>query len=163
MRIHRLDANTIALSRIDEFVAGLLQRLVPSSDSGGSAAAEERLFPSPTRGDEPEFVADWKSYVEPDLRAQFRTAVETVEADLTPFRAATLDFPMLLRIPLAHLGDWVNTLNQARLALAARHAVTEEDMEEDVPAARDERALALFLIHFYGYLQESFLKQAGGL
>ena len=164
MRIERLNSSTLALTRIDPFVAEMLRRIGRSVDTGGSGAVERRLFPPPVEpGDELEFAEDWKSYVEPDLRELFRTAVETVEADLAPLVGDAPEFPASLRIPVKHLSAWINALNQARLTLAARYDVTEEDMEADVPELGDERAMALLLIHFYGYLQELFLREVGEL
>jgi hypothetical protein len=163
MRIRRLDPETVELSRIDPFVAEMLRRIGPSTDPGGSTAAEERLFSSPSGGGQPEFDEEWKSYVEPDLRELFRTAVERVEGDLAPLMSETVGFPASLRIPVAHLNDWINALNQARLSLAARYDVTEEDMEAEVPMEGDDRALTLLLIHFFGYLQECFLREIGEL
>jgi hypothetical protein len=58
-----------------------------------------------------------------------------------------------------HLEAWIHALNQARLALAARHEFAERELEREVPTEGGERALALFQIHFYGLLQEFFLRQ----
>jgi hypothetical protein len=58
-----------------------------------------------------------------------------------------------------HLEAWIHALNQARLALSARFGFTERDMEDAIPIEGDQRALALFQVHFYGFLQECFLRQ----
>ena len=43
--------------------------------------------------------------------------------------------------------------------LAARHEFTDRELEREVPTEGDERAFVLFQIHFYGLLQEFFLRQ----
>ena len=60
---------------------------------------------------------------------------------------------------MKHLEAWIHALNQARLALAARHDFSERELEREIPAEGDDRAFALFQIHFYGLLQEFFLRQ----
>ena len=159
MKIHRLNARTIALEEIDSFLAQLLRQIPTSADPSGSAAAGVRLFPSPTGGRDPETDEDWRELIEPDLRELFDDAVGVVRDDLKKFRGADDDAEQTLRLPVRHLEAWIHALNQARLALAARHDFAEPELEREIPAEGDERAFALFQIHFYGLLQEFFLRQ----
>ena len=64
-----------------------------------------------------------------------------------------------LRIPVKNLEAWIHTLNQARLAIAARYDFSERDMDKRMSLDGGARSLALFQIHFYGVLQECFLQQ----
>src|SRR5438309_12109771 len=72
----------IEISELDPFLAELLRQIPASASPDGLAAAEQRLFSSPTNAKEPELCAEWKIYVEPELRRLFRSATETVAADL---------------------------------------------------------------------------------
>ncbi len=159
MKIERLDASTVAISGIDPLCLQLLQKIVPSAAPGDDRQARGRLFPSPSGGREPEFDHDWHDYVEPDLRRLFQGALDVVREDLAGLTQAARRKEAALRIPVTNLEAWIHALNQARLALAARHGFTERDMSARAPVEGDERALALFQVHFYGFLQECFLRE----
>ena len=158
MHIQRADRDHMELGEMDFLCAQFILQIVPSA-TGDDAAAQRRLYSSPSEGREPEFEQDWKNYVEPDLRKSFRSAQEIVEGDLRRFDPGELDESSTLRIPVKNLEAWIHTLNQARLAIWARCDFTEEDMEKPVSLGGDARALALFQVHFYGFLQECFLQQ----
>lgn len=159
MKIHRLDAATIVLEEIDSLLADLLQKIPPSTDPNGSEAALARLFPAPTEGREPSADEDWQEYVEPELRELFRDAVGVVRADLKSLVPRPKGHLVLLQLPVAHLEAWIHALNQARLALTARYDFSAQELEQEIPMEGGERALVLFQIHFYGLLQEFFLRQ----
>jgi hypothetical protein len=159
MKIHRLDARTVALEEIDGMILELLRQIPASADPSGSAAAAERLYPSLTGGRDPEADEDWREYVEPDLRELFLDAVSVVQEDLSQLAAEDSDGAHSLRVPVKHLEAWIHALKQARLALAARHGFTERELEREIPSEGGASALALFQIHFYGLLQEFFLRQ----
>jgi len=72
----------IEISELDPFLAELLRQIPASASPDGLPAAEQRLFSSPTNGKESELCAEWKIYVEPELRRLFQSATETVAADL---------------------------------------------------------------------------------
>jgi len=159
MRIRRRDDQTVELGGIDLLCCELLRQIVVSGQVDDFPAARERLYSSPTHGREPEADQDWKNYVEPDLRDMFRTSREVVQAALKNFPPDKLADSYTLSIPIKHLEAWINALNQARLALSARYNFTEHEMEDAIPIESDQRALALFQVHFYGFLQECFLRQ----
>jgi hypothetical protein len=159
MKILRLDEKTVALEEIDSVVADLLRKIAPSADPTGSEAATARLFPRPTGGREPTAEEEWREYVEPDLRELFRDAVGVVEDDLKNLPATGPGALRGLNLPVKHLEAWIHALNQARLALAARHDFTEHELERDLPLEGGPRSFVLFQIHFYGLLQEFFLRQ----
>ena len=159
MHIRRCDRDTMELGEMDSLCCEMLRQIVPSANADDDPAVHRRLYSSPCEGREPDFEQDWKNYVEPDLRNLFRSAQEIVEGDLKDFAPAkTLEFSTLL-IPVKNLEAWIHTLNQARLAISARNDFTERDMEAPVSLGGDARTLALFRIHFYGFLQECFLQQ----
>ena len=159
MHIRRCNDQTVELGGIDLLCCELLRQIVVSAQVDDYPAARERLYSSPSHGREPEFDQDWKDYVEPDLRDMFRSSQEVVQAALKDFPPEKPAHSYTLHIPVKHLEAWIHVLNQARLALSARFGFTEHDMEEAIPFEGDQRALVLFQVHFYGFLQECFLRQ----
>ena len=147
------------LADMDFLCGQLIQQIIPSAQATNEPAVEQRLFSSPTGDEEPDFEEDWKSYVEPDLRSLFRSTQEIVESDLKRFNPEESGDSSTLRIPVKNLEAWIHTLNQARLAIAARFDFTDKEMEKHLSLGGDARGLALFQIHFYGFLQECFLQQ----
>ena len=74
--------NQIEISELDPFLAELLRQIPASANTEGAPAAEQRIFSLPINGKETELCAEWKMYVEPELRRLFQTATQTVGADL---------------------------------------------------------------------------------
>ncbi len=161
MRVLRVNDLTVNVGPLDVFAIELLHQ-VPVIARDDNEASTARLYPSPTDELEPEFDEEWKVYVSPDLQHLFAGSLEIMEQDLA-------DFPPVddsanthtLTLPVSHLDAWVHGLNQARLALAARHGFDEDDIEGRLPFEDGHRALALFQIHLYGFLQECFLMELG--
>ena len=149
------------ISEIDPFLAELLRQIPASTKTESVPAAERRLFSAPAVPDEKELCAEWKIYVEPELRRLFQSATETVESDLRqlgdndkPFANCTL------RIAHEHTDAWLNALNQARLAIAAKYDFTEEELCDHYRSPiGSRRDLSLFQVNFYGFLQEFILRE----
>jgi hypothetical protein len=156
--IRRIDEQTVGIEDLDPFLCELLQQIPSKADPSGDESAEARLYSSPTAGTEPNFDLEWREYVEPELRQSFESARDVVRDDVAALPLQEARLPNTLLIPVSHLDSWIHALNQARLALGARYEITEEDMDE-IPSGGDERALAIFQVHFYGYLQERFLHE----
>lgn len=151
------------LSQLDQLLTELLRRVVRSADPSGSEAARNRLFSAPSQdAGETELAADWRSYVEPELQQLFQSALEIVGRDVKTLRMDQKAGIATLTIPVSHLESWIHGLNQARLALAARHEFGEKDMDRVLPLAGDERSFALLQVRFYGILQELFLRELEG-
>jgi hypothetical protein len=129
-------------------------RQITSQEGFESEDVEERLFPSPSlEAGEEELREDWKAFVQPELHELFQSARQVVEADLRGLKEGEDDF-FSLEFPLRHAESWLNALNQARLALAARHGFSEGELSQKEPAhIATERDLARIQIEFYGYLQ----------
>lgn len=159
MQISRLDSRTMALTQLNEVCCELLRQIVASADPGEHGPARARLFPKPTGGREPGSDRDWREYVEPDLQRLFQDALDIVGEDVKGLAQEGRKRGYTLRIPVKHLEAWIHALNQARLVLAARHDFSEKDMSGSIPVEGDARALALFQVHFYGFLQECFLRE----
>src|SRR5262249_15258457 len=108
-----------------------------------------------------ELCAEWKMYVQPELRRLFQTATQTVGADLEQLnRNENRLASCTLRIPTKHADAWLNALNQARLVIVATNNVTELELN-DHPRSPigSRRDLSLFQVNFYGFLQEFILRE----
>ena len=156
-----LNNGTLEISEIDPFLAELLRQVPASTQSEAVPAVEKRLFSAPAAPNEKEFCEDWKIYVEPDLRRLFQTATETVESDLRQLSEKEKTFAnSALRIPLANAEAWLNALNQARVALAAKYDFTEAELSDHYRSPiGSRRDLSLFQVNFYGFLQEFILRE----
>ena len=154
----------IEISELDPFLAELLRQIPASASPDGLPAAEQRLFSSPTNGKEPELCAEWKQYVEPELRRLFQSATETVAADLEQLNGNEKSLAnRTLRIPATHTDAWLSALNQARLVIAAKNNFTDSELSDHFRSPiGSRRDLSLFQINFYGFLQEFILREMNG-
>lgn len=153
MEIARLEDGAFQVTGLEEPLVDFLRAIVPSCDPGEHQGAFDRLYPTPEKGGE-ELDEDWREYVQPELEHLFASAAAIVKGDLKD-----LETGGMLTIPAQHVDAWLNTLNQARLVLAERFEVDEEAMERPISAVlNDEREIALFQIHFYGFIQECLIR-----
>ncbi|MEP6699175.1 MAG: DUF2017 family protein [Verrucomicrobiota bacterium] len=151
----------IEISELDPFLAELLRQIPESANPAGVEAAEQRLFSSPTPSAETEMRAEWKLYVEPELRRLFQSSTETVGADLQQLNGKAKPFGnCTLRIPTHNAEAWLNALNQARLVIAAKYNFTDADLCDHYRSPiGSRRDLGLFQVNFYGFLQEFILHE----
>ena len=155
MHIERDEAGGFVFSEVEPPLAAMFRAIPAAADPALSKAAFDRLFPDPFCGKADELSVEWADYVQPELREGFENASTTVEADLEPLNAGEDGWS----IPPEHMDAWLNTLNQARLVLAARFEVTEADMDRTAPYPQEnERSQAVSQIHVYGLLQECLLQ-----
>lgn len=161
MEICRRDGD-VEISDLDPFLAELLRQIPASTDPEGVPAAERRLFMPPAA--EKELCQEWKLYVEPELRRLFSSATETVAEDLKQLDGKEESFAnRTLRIPAINMDAWLNALNQARLALAAKHNFTDGELSDhNRSPVGSRRDLSLFQINFYGFIQEFILRDPNG-
>ena len=154
----------IEISELDPFLAELLRQIPASTNPEGVPAAQERIFSPPTNREETEICAEWKLYVEPELRRLFQTATETVAADLEQLNGNENKFAnRTLRIPSKHADAWLSALNQARLVIAAKYQFTDGELSDQFRSPiGSRRDLSLFQVNFYGFLQEFILRELGG-
>lgn len=158
MEISR-DAESLCISDLDPFLAELLRQIPASANPEGAPEAQARLFTRPST--EKEICTEWKSYVEPELRRLFRSATETVVADLAQINGNEKSLRnRSLRIPFEHVDAWLSALNQARLVIAERYKFTDEELNDhDRSPIGSRRDLSLFQVNFYGFLQEFILRE----
>jgi hypothetical protein len=160
MKFYRHGSQYSEFVGIDPFLAELIRQIPQAADAEDNALATGRLFSSPSP-DDAELTADWQELVAPELKTQFRSAVSLVAHDLAENLCETDgndDFPFRLQIPLEHTDAWLSALNQARLVLAARYAFSDEELGERFPPQlKSLRALVLYQITIYGWMQELLL------
>ncbi len=151
----------LEISELDPFLAELLRQIPESAKPEGVAAAEERLFSLPAAPADTDLCAEWKLYVEPELRRLFHSATETVSADLKTLNGCTKPFAnCTLRIPTANAEAWLSALNQARLVIASKYAFTDGELSDHYRSPiGSRRDLGLFQVNFYGFLQEFILQE----
>jgi uncharacterized protein DUF2017 len=131
------------------------------SFSRPSRKSADGLFSPPATPEEKVLCAEWKLYVVPELRRLFQSATETVRQDLQQLRCTDKPFAnCTLRIPMAHADAWLNTLNQARLAIAATYQFSDHELCDHYRSPLGSRRdLSLFQVNFYGFLQEFILRE----
>jgi hypothetical protein len=152
--------DSLEISDLDPFLAELLRQIPESTNPEGAEAAEKRLFSPPVQSDLGDICAEWKLYVEPELRRLFRTATETVASDLKQLNGSKPFANCTLRIPAAHAEAWLSALNQARLVIAAKFDFNEGDLCDHYRSPiGSRRDLSLFQVNFYGFLQEFILRE----
>ena len=155
----RRKEDCLEISELDPFLAELLRQIPESTNTEGVEAAQQRIFSAPAS--ESEFCGEWKLYVEPELRRIFRSATETVAADLEQLNGCTKPFAnCTLRIPVGNAEAWLNALNQARLVIAAKYNFTDGELCDHYRSPiGSRRDLGLFQVNFYGFLQEFILQE----
>ena len=158
MEIDR-EGETLRISDLDPFLAELLRQIPTSTNPEGAPDAEARLFSRPST--EKELCAEWKNYVEPELHRLFRSAIQTVAADLTQLNGNEKSLRnRTLRIPFEHADAWLNALNQARLVIAEKYKFSDEELNDhERSPIGSRRDLGLFQVNFYGFLQEFILRE----
>jgi hypothetical protein len=157
----RRHGDCIEISELDPFLAELLRQIPDSADTEGVEAAQDRVFSSPAPTSEREICAEWKLYVEPELRRLFQGATEIVTGDLQQLNGSTKEMAnCTLRIPLSNSDAWLNALNQARLVIASKYDFTDADLRDHYRSPTGSRRdLGLFQVHFYGFIQEFILHE----
>jgi Domain of unknown function (DUF2017) len=153
--------NEVEISDLDPFLAELLRQIPASTNTQDSAVAHDRIYSPPADASQKEICEEWRLYVEPELQRLFQSATETVARDLEQLNGNEKSVSNCsLRIPTQHADAWLNTLNQARLAIAARCNFTETELSDhDRSPVGSRRDLSLFQINFYGFLQEFILRE----
>src|SRR5438067_1989652 len=109
---------------MDPLIVELL-RNVPACAAPDDEVARRRIFSTPTSGADAEADRDWHENVEPELSELFKSHLDVVAADLAAIQQK--EDAYTLAISTKNARAWIHTLNQARLALGARHGVTDDD------------------------------------
>src|ERR1700719_1477835 len=153
--------DVIEISDVDPFLAELLRQIPASANPADSPAAQQRLFSAPADANEKETCREWKIYVEPELRRLFQNSIEVIADDLKQLNGKEKSVRnCTLRVPIPHVDAWLNGLNQARLAIAARCNFTDGELGDHYRSPiGSRRDLSLFQVNFYVFLQEFILRE----
>lgn len=141
---------------IDPLIGELLRGL-PGCAAVDDDAARRRIFSLPTAGGDAEADQEWCENVVPEMRELFQSHVDVVTGDLAAMKEAGDSFT--LNIPVQNARAWIHTLNQARLALGAKHGVTDDDTAGRKRRTTGAKAFALMQIDFYAMLLSLLLGQ----
>ena len=82
---------TLEITELDPFLAELLRQIPISANPEAVPAAEQRIYSLPADPNEKEICAEWKIYVQPELRRLFQSATETVATDLEQLAETPVD------------------------------------------------------------------------
>lgn len=142
------------------YLADMLRMIPQFATPDSSSSSSMRFYPDPTTDDSEEtreLNEDWKDLVKPELFDLFASAVEVVQKDLKQIDWTEEELGSIT-IPKEHIDAWLNALNQARINLASRYGLLEQELEH-IPKHPMENPgdLAKFQIHFMGMLQETLL------
>ena len=154
MEVHRNEEGW-HFEEMDSFVADLLREL-PGCAVLDDDKATERIFSSPTHGEDKEADQEWRENVEPEMRELFQSHIDVVVGDLARMKVEGENSS--IRIPKENVRAWIHTLNQARLALGAKHGITENDVEGRRKPRTNAKTFALMQIDFYGMLLSVLLR-----
>jgi uncharacterized protein DUF2017 len=154
----------LEIAELDPFLAELLRQIPTSACVEKAPEAESRIFCSPAPPTEKKLCSDWRLYVRPELQRLFKSATETVAADLEQLSGNEKTFAnSTLLIPAEHADAWLNALNQARLVIAAKNGFTDGELGDNFRSPiGSRRDLSLFQVNFYGFLQEFILRELIG-
>jgi len=144
MKIRRVPSRGLVITGLPTSHLRLLEQIPLQADPAGSAAAEDRLYPSPVRAteDDPDdsLLHDWQEYVQPDLRSDFARQVDRVTADL---RTARLEEPAASDDAETLDTETVDTNDQADgEAFEGEDTVADEVEEADEEEEADDDAEA---------------------
>lgn len=115
---------------------------------------EGRLFPSPVSDNE-SLRADWKAHVQPDLYEWFQSARSLVAEDVKNMQLKAGHYT--LTFPMTHADGWLNALNQARLALAEMHSLSDADLNQFENDAETKNWPIVLQISFYALMQQCLI------
>jgi len=157
VEIHACENNLTEFRQVPPLLFDLLKDIAAA---GGSTdpRVEGRLYPMPMdEADDEGMNEDWSAFVQPDLQAGFQAARDVVQADL---RRASADGDFwTVEIPFSHTDAWLSALNQARLAIAEENGFGEKELAEELSMETESpRDRALLQMHFYGMIQEWFVR-----
>jgi hypothetical protein len=158
MNFHQRDNGDIEFSAIDPLVALLIIEGIRKQEEEWDCIAGSFLG-SPISSDLL-FSKDWREYVQPGLLTLLKSSHAHVLTDLEimkreQFQSQHRNLGRLL-IPTSHLEAWLRILNAARLSLAARHRLNDQEIsgESGIPDLDTERGKAILQLQLFTMLQQ---------
>jgi hypothetical protein len=109
----------------------------------------DRLFPAAYA--EPEDAENFRALVGDDLSKGKQQAILSVLSVLGD------EGPVDTRVPRSEIDAWLTALNDVRLALGTRFAVTEEKMSAELEPS-DPESSGIAILHWLGWMQEMLIR-----
>ncbi|MBX9578211.1 MAG: hypothetical protein K2W97_07025 [Chthoniobacterales bacterium] len=157
MNFHQRENGDMEVSEIDPLLAFLMVEGIRQEEEEWDCIAES--FLATPLAEDALFSQDWKEYVQPGLLTLFKSCHAHVITDLENMKREQLhgsqDRLATLLIPAAHREAWLRILNVARLSLAARHRLHDQEISgEVVPDLNTERGKALLQLQLFSMIQQ---------
>ena len=157
MNFHQRENGDMEVSEIDPLLAFLMVEGIRQEEEEWDCIAES--FLATPLAEDALFSQDWKEYVQPGLLTLFKSCHAHVITDLENMKREQLhgsqDRLATLLIPVAHREAWLRILNIARLSLAARHRLHDQEISgEVVPDLNNERGKALLQLQLFSMIQQ---------
>lgn len=157
MNFHQRENGDIEISEIDSLLAFLMVEGIRQEEEEWDCIADS--FLATPLVEDAIFSQDWKEYVQPGLLTLFKSCHAHVLTDLEKMKQEQLRGPKdalgRLLIPVAHREAWLRILNVARLSLAARHRLNDQEISGEVaPDLNTERGKALLQLQLFSMLQQ---------
>ncbi len=157
MNFHQQANGDLEISDVDPLLAFLIIEGIRQEEEEWECVADS-FWASPLAEEIP-FSEDWKEYVQPGLLTLLKSAHAYVLTDLEKMKREQLQNPdaalLRLLIPASHREAWLRILNVARLSLAARNRLTEEEISSnDAPDLSNERGKIILQLQLFSLLQQ---------
>lgn len=157
MNFHQRENGDVEVSEIDPLLAFLMIEGIRQEEEEWDCVAES--FLATPLAEDALFSQDWKEYVQPGLLTLLKSCHAHVLADLENMKREQLknssESLASLLIPVAHREAWLRILNVARLSLAARHRLKEEEISGEVaPDLNTERGKILLQLQLFSMMQQ---------
>lgn len=157
MNFHQQENGDLEISEIDPLLTFLMIEGIRQEEEEWDCIAES--FLATPLAEDAVFSQDWKEYVQPGLLSLFKSCHAHVLIDLERMKQEQLcsskDALAKLLIPKIHREAWLRILNVARLSLAARYRLCDEEISgETAPDLKTERGKALLQLQFFSLLQQ---------
>lgn len=157
MNFHQCKNGDLEISEIDSLLVFLMIEGIRQQEQEWDCIA--RSFLDSPLAEEVLFSQEWKEYVQPGLLTLLKSSHSHVLTDLEKMKCEQLHHSSeslaRLSIPIAHREPWLRILNVARLSLAARHRMTEEEISVSTsPNLNTERGKARLQLHLFSLIQQ---------
>lgn len=157
MNFHQRDNGDLEISEIDPLLAFLIIEGIRQEEEEWDCIADS--FLGTPLADNALFSEEWKEYVQPGLLTLLKSCHARALTDLESMKREQLknseENLATLLIPAAHREAWLRILNVARLSLAARHRLTEEEISGvNPPDLNDERGKIVLQLQLFSLLQQ---------
>jgi hypothetical protein len=157
MKFEQRENGDVEVSEVDPLLAFLMTEGIRQEEEEWDCIAES--FLATPLAEDAIFSQDWKEYVQPGLLTLFKSCHARVLTDLEKMKREQLHGPQdaLARvvIPAAHREAWLRILNVARLCIAARHRLDDEEISgASMPDLNTERGRAALQLQLFSMIQQ---------